>query len=84
MYKHCKLILTQKGYFGIILKEAKDGDFVCILLGGATPFILREEQSYKGNKYFQFIGESYIYWIMEGKTLVPEERINNLLDFLIL
>jgi hypothetical protein len=39
IYEHHNFISTQKGYFGIAPKEAKDGDLVCILLGGTTPFI---------------------------------------------
>jgi hypothetical protein len=31
-----------KGYMGLAPHSARQGDLVCILLGGQTPFILRE------------------------------------------
>ena len=47
-----------------------DGDCVCVLFGGDTPFILRP----KDNSEWQFIAEAYVHGIMDGEALAHHDR----------
>ena len=51
---------------GIVMGAPRDGDHVCILLGGDTPFILRSRE--KENEW-QFIAEAYVHGIMDGQAM---------------
>jgi hypothetical protein len=66
-----QLILTERGYFGLALTDARLGDTVSCLLGGRVPYILRKVTDCpesRQNRY-TLIGESYIYGLMEGEAL---------------
>jgi len=63
-----QLIQTERGYFGLAPRRAQLGDVVCCFLGGAVPFALRRSKNppeVTGDCY-TFIGESYIYGLMNG------------------
>ena len=51
-------------YMGITMGVPRDGDCVCILLGGDTPFVIRP----KGDEW-QFIAEAYVHGIMDGEAM---------------
>jgi len=53
-YRHRKLFTTVQGYMGLAPSTAREGDLVCVLLGGDVPFILRPSKS-----NYSLIGESY-------------------------
>lgn len=62
-----RLFHTSGGYLGIGPAIAQHGDKVCILSGGATPFILRHmPHAKKSSRRFLLIGEAYVHGIMEG------------------
>lgn len=52
--RHRRLFITTQGYIGLAPEAAREGDFVCVLLGGDVPFILRPS-----NSNYLLIGESY-------------------------
>ena len=52
-------------YMGIVMGVPRDGDCVCILLGGDTPFVLRP----KGRGEWQLIAEAYVHGIMDGEAM---------------
>jgi hypothetical protein len=60
---------TAKGYYGIGPLIVKDGDFVCVLLGGRTPFILRPV----GDDY-NLVGECYVHGFMHGEAIEQMEN----------
>jgi hypothetical protein len=64
MTNWCRLITTDKGYFGLAPFSAEPGDKVCILYGGAVPFLLRP----RGENYL-LVGECYVHGIMHGEAL---------------
>jgi hypothetical protein len=69
-----RLFHTSKGYMGIGPAAMQLGDKVCILSGGATPFILRHTPHAKVvSRRFLLIGESYLHGIMQG-TLSPNQK----------
>ena len=57
-----------KKLFGLAPEGAKSRDLVCIFLGCSVPVILRELRV-GSDHYFEFIGESYIYGMMDGEAL---------------
>jgi hypothetical protein len=58
-------ITTTKGYFGLAHHGARMGDWVCVLRGVNTPFILRPAK----NENYSVIGEAYVHGIMNGEIL---------------
>ena len=50
-----KVLLTERGYLGLAGNVAQDGDFVGIIFGTATPFLLRRV----GSNY-QILGDAYV------------------------
>lgn len=60
-----RIFVTRKGYYGLGDESLKNGDKICVLFGGDSPFIIR--QSNTGNH--QLIGEAYVHGIMNGEYL---------------
>jgi hypothetical protein len=58
------LAITQNGYVCLAPKQTKPNDYVAILLGGKTPYILRPN---KDN--FTFVGDTYVHGLMKGEAL---------------
>lgn len=59
-----RFFVTAKGCLGIGPKWTKKGDLVCVLLGGAVPYILRP-----AGMDFALVGESYVHGLMEGEAV---------------
>jgi hypothetical protein len=62
-----RFCITKKGYVGFVPYEAKLGDEICILHGGAVPFCMRRIP--RMDSMYKLIGESYIHGIMYGEAL---------------
>jgi hypothetical protein len=60
-----QLFMTSKGYLGVGQERVKADDKICIFLGAAVPFLLREMKD--SNGFYQLIGECYIHGIMDGE-----------------
>ena len=54
--KNRRMVVSRKGYLGLVPFEIERDDLVCVLLGGDMPFILRPE----GN-YYALVGECYVH-----------------------
>ena len=52
-------------YMGVVMGVPRDGDCVCVLLGGDTPFVLRP----KGGGEWQLVAEAYVHGIMDGEAM---------------
>ena len=62
-----KLFIASQGqhmYMGTALGTLREGDCLCILLGGDTPFLLRPHRS-----VWRFVAEAYVYGIMDGEAM---------------
>jgi hypothetical protein len=55
--------------FGLAPADTKVGDLICILYGCSVPVILREYKT-QGDHYFEVIGESFVYGMMDGEARV--------------
>ena len=51
-----RVYLTQNGYIGLGPKMMREGDEICVLYGGRSPFILRR----RGDHYLM-VGETYLH-----------------------
>jgi len=65
--------MKNRKLFGLAPERAKVNDIICILLGCSVPVILREQRT-PIDHYFQFIGEAYIYGMMDGEALAGRDR----------
>ena len=73
--------------YGLGPPETEKGDCVCVLFGCSVPCILRPHTCKHGAKYFEFVGEAYIYGSMDGEAIamLSEETIKaKTTDFVIL
>jgi hypothetical protein len=55
----------------LVPRTAKRHDFICILLGCSVPVVLRhtgKRKSTDGKDFYQLIGESYVYGMMDGEA----------------
>lgn len=69
------LFVSQEGFLGLGPSCLQVGDIICLLFGGATPYILRKSEF---NRY-NFLGHCLVYGVMSGEALenMPEDRIEN-------
>jgi hypothetical protein len=65
-----QFFLSNTGWMGLAPTSAVKGDIICILLGGATPFVLRPA----GNDLYQLVGECYIHGMMDGEAMEDLEK----------
>jgi hypothetical protein len=63
--------LTERGYVGLVPKETKIRDCICVFNGCPVPFVIRQSEIREGN-VFQLIGRSYVHGIMDGEALFEE------------
>jgi hypothetical protein len=86
-WRYGRLFRTERGYLGISCKHILPGDKVCILWGGALPFILRQvgtatipQSNQHGGRVvetFEFVGgDAYIHGIVDGEALKIAEQGN--------
>ena len=61
---HRRLMISEKGYIGLVPIDCRSGDRICVLSGCSIPVILRQ----KGD-YHILIGECYVHGIMDGQAI---------------
>ncbi|KAL2195290.1 heterokaryon incompatibility protein-domain-containing protein [Corynascus similis CBS 632.67] len=62
--QRCFGVTREKGYFALVPPTAKVGDVVVLLVGGETPFVLRQNRQ---SETWSFVGEAYVTGLMEDK-----------------
>ncbi|SPO03249.1 uncharacterized protein DNG_05931 [Cephalotrichum gorgonifer] len=67
---HRAMFTTKTGYMGLAPWNAKAGDWICVLKGGKTPFLLRPRDD--DDVSFSLVGEVFVQGIMNGGALGPE------------
>jgi hypothetical protein len=60
---------TIKGYYCLIPQFVEEGDVICVLFGGMSPFCLRPEDG-----YYLIIGECCVHGLMNGEAIDKFER----------
>lgn len=66
-------------YMGVALGTIREGDWVCILAGGDTPYVIRPrlkspDQDVAEVKEWEFIHDCYLHGVMHGEAL---QRLEN-------
>ena len=72
-----RFFMTKSGYMGLAPCFAEPGDCIGLLLGGPTPFILRETSPKfkpKEERRYSLIGDAYVHGLMNGDGL--KSRLN--------
>jgi hypothetical protein len=62
MYK--RFFVTESGLLGVAPSNVRDGDLVCVMLGGKVPFGLREME-----EQYQLVEEAYLHGYMDGRAI---------------
>lgn len=60
------------GYYVLAPPTAREGDLICVLFGGETPYILRKIGDGKAETY-QLVGEAYVHGLMDGEAITKAE-----------
>ena len=63
-YNRRMFFTKHKSFLDLGPKSMQEGDTLCVLFGGATPFILRPD-----GEQFRFVGECYVYDLMSGEAI---------------
>ncbi len=66
---HRRLVVTEKGYLGLVPEHVRMDDLVAIVMGSQVPLVLREVQG-----GYQFVGEAFVDGIMDGEALAERKE----------
>lgn len=66
-----RLFVTKEGYMGLAAHGIQPGDEICVLFGGATPYVVRPT-GVEGE--YLFMGECYVHGLMDGEAVLRWER----------
>jgi hypothetical protein len=66
-----RILASDRGYMGLALQSAEEAEWICVLLGGRTPFVLR-----LGEDRYELIGPCYVHGIMDGEAM-EQLRLRN-------
>lgn len=61
--------LTSQGYLGLIPMSAREGDRICVLLGGQVLYVLRPKDLARPGTTYEYIGECYVHGLMDGEVM---------------
>jgi len=63
------IFLTKKGRVGLGSAAIEPGDDISLLFGGRCPYVIRPCVNRRDDSYFHFVGECFIYGLMNGEGL---------------
>lgn len=85
--RHTTDTLSQRAMFntldnriGVGHRTIEPGDEIWLLEGGRVPFVLRRSQECAEGPQYSFIGESFVYGIMDGSAWPEDERLLKVID----
>jgi hypothetical protein len=59
-----RFLVSERGYMGLAPQSAEEAEWICVLLGGRTPFVLRPRED-----RYELIGPCYVHGIMDGEAM---------------
>ncbi|KAJ6092413.1 hypothetical protein N7467_004382 [Penicillium canescens] len=68
-----QLMFDSDGHIGIVPRLAREGDFICILVGCHSPIVLRpaaDDNDSNDSGMFRVVGECYVLGLSEGEGLL--------------
>jgi hypothetical protein len=77
---------TSTGHLGLGPLDMRTGDFVCVLIDGDVPFVVRREGGQSGPVWFRkwqtqkyhLVGESYVHKMMDGESWEEQMRVEDI------
>lgn len=66
--KTVSLFATERGRLGSANPNIREGDIICLMMGGDVPLVLRADPQDEGR--YTFVGECYLHGFMDGEGLV--------------
>ena len=69
--RYRRLCMTSKRYFGAVPEEARIGDWVCVIEGARSMFVVRDVRKDKGG--FELVGPAYVHGLMKGEFMRMDE-----------
>lgn len=61
---------TKNGHFAMAAMSAQEGDVICALYGGSTPYVLRAAgETAEGEKAWELVGTAYMHGFMDLEPL---------------
>ncbi|KAH7117448.1 heterokaryon incompatibility protein-domain-containing protein [Dactylonectria macrodidyma] len=72
-----RFCVTEGGYIGVVPPESQVGDYVCIVYGAQTPFVLRlfdEDEMVNGQMgdIHELVGDCYFHGMMNGEMVAGD------------
>lgn len=55
--------VTSNGMLGLVPPKAAPGDLVCLIPGGAVPYVMRPKRSSGSQEEYELVGESYFHGV---------------------
>ncbi|KAF2844983.1 HET-domain-containing protein [Plenodomus tracheiphilus IPT5] len=65
-----RFIVTEKGYYALVPRGAREGDQIVVFEGACVPFAIRRLGV--GKQEWEMLGEAYVHGIMHGEVLGVE------------
>ena len=69
-----RMVVTRKGYVGMVPEATRESDVIVALLGCSMPMVLRpvrspDDDDGRGREQFQVVGECYVHGLMDGQAM---------------
>ena len=71
-----RFCVTLDGFVGLVPARAQKGDGICVFLGGAVPFVIRDTNN--GNA--SLVGDCYVHGLMDGEALDMVLDVDGMLE----
>ncbi|CAN8105365.1 unnamed protein product [Discula destructiva] len=71
MLKGRKFAVSMQGYYLLCPANVEEGDVLCVLFGGKTPFLLRSSNH---SENYSLVGECYAHGLMNGVAIAMLEK----------
>ncbi|KAM7183824.1 Heterokaryon incompatibility protein (HET) domain containing protein [Rhypophila sp. PSN 637] len=68
------LFLSRNGFMGMAVKGFRDGDRLCLPVGGDAPWLVRPSRS----GTYTFVGECYVHGTMDEEATMPVDSLSEL------
>lgn len=65
---NCRLVVTERGYLGMVPSASRKGDVIVVLVGCSVPVVLRKVED-SGPEEYTVVGECFMPRFMNGEAL---------------
>ncbi|KAH7406307.1 heterokaryon incompatibility protein-domain-containing protein [Phaeosphaeria sp. MPI-PUGE-AT-0046c] len=74
-----RFAVTQRGYFALVPRGAREGDEIVVFEKACVPFVVREAYYDNGTcQGYELLGETYVHGIMKGEAMnMPDSHLED-------